>query len=63
LPKGLTPLEDLFESNDVARKPKLDPLRLDIEECNIGIEKKPKFVKLSEDLPPKEKLKYISFFK
>ena len=30
-PKGLTPLEDLFDSNDVARKPKMEPLRSDIE--------------------------------
>ena len=36
LPKGLTPLEDLFDSNDVARKPKMEPVRSDIEECNIG---------------------------
>ena len=35
-PKGLAPLEDLFDSNDVARKPKMEPLRSDIEECNIG---------------------------
>lgn len=34
-PKGLVPLEDLFDSNDVAIKPKMDPLRSDIEECNI----------------------------
>jgi len=26
-PKGLVPLEDLFDSNDVARKPKMEPLR------------------------------------
>ena len=30
-PKGLVPLEDLFDSNDVARKPKVEPLRADIE--------------------------------
>ena len=31
LPKGLTPLEDLFDSNDVPRKPKMEPLRSDIK--------------------------------
>ena len=31
LPKGLVPLEDLFDSNDVGRKPKIEPLRVDIE--------------------------------
>lgn len=39
-PKGLVPLEDLFDSNDVARKPKKEPLRTEIEECNIGTEEK-----------------------
>ena len=51
LPKGLTPLEDLFDSNDVARKPKMEPLRSDIEECNIGTQLKPKMIKLSKNLP------------
>ena len=36
LPKGLTPLEDLFDSNDVPKKPKMEPVKSDIEEYNIG---------------------------
>jgi len=63
LPKGLVPLEDLFDSNDVARKPKMEHLRADIEECNIGTEEKSKLIKISKELPPDEKLKYISLFK
>ena len=63
LPKGLTPLEDLFDSNDVSRKPKMEPLRSDIEECNISIELKPKMIKLSKALPQQEKEKYIALFK
>ena len=39
LPKGLAPLEDIFDSNDIARKQKMEPLRSDIEECNIGTNK------------------------
>ena len=35
LPKGLVPLEDFFDSNDVARKPKMEPLRSGIEQCSI----------------------------
>ena len=31
LPKGLTPLEDLFNSNDLARKLKMGPVRSNIE--------------------------------
>ena len=62
-PKGLAPLEDIFDSNDVARKQKMEPLRSDIEECNIGTKQKPKLIKLSKALPTQEKLKCISFFK
>ena len=36
LPKGLTPLEDLFDSNDIQNKPKMKPLKADIEEYNLG---------------------------
>ena len=54
---------DLFDSNDVARKPKMEPLRSDIEECNIGTKLKPKMIKLSKALPQQEKEKYIALFK
>ena len=63
LPKGLTPLEDLFDSNDVPRKPKMEPVRFDIEECNIGTEENRKLIKLSKSLPPTEKVKYIELLK
>ena len=63
LPKGLTPLEDLFDSNDVPRKPKMEPLRSDIEECNIGTDENPKLIKLSKSLPPTEKVKCIELLK
>ena len=63
LPKGLASLEDIFYSNDVSRKPKMEPLRSNIEECNIGTEEKPKLIKLSKALPPEEKLKYIILLK
>lgn len=63
LPKGLTPLEDLFDSNDVPKNPKMEPVRSDIEECNIGTELKPKMIKLSKYLPPQEKEQYIDLLK
>jgi hypothetical protein len=56
-------LEDLFDSNDVPRKPKMEPLKADIEECNIGTEENPKLIKLIKSLPPDEKVKYIELFK
>jgi len=59
LPKELTPLEDLFVSNDVPKKPKMEPLKSNIEECNIDSEEDPKMIKLSKSLPPNEKVKYI----
>jgi len=63
LPTGLTPLEDIFDSNDVPRKPKMQPLNAAIEECNIGTVEKPKIIKLSASLPPDQKPKYIDLFK
>ena len=36
--KGLVPLEELFDFNDVAKKPKLEPIETEVEECNIGSE-------------------------
>ena len=62
-PKGLAPLEDLFDSNDVSKKTKMEPLMSDIEECNIGTKENPRLIKISKVLSPTEKLKYISLFK
>jgi len=63
MPKGLTPLEDLFHLNDVPRKLKMEPLKSDKEECNIGSDEDPKLIKLSKSLPPNEKVKYIELLK
>ena len=38
LPKGLVPLEELFDFNDVAKKPKLECVESEVEDCNIGSE-------------------------
>jgi len=48
LPAGLTPLEDKFDSNDIPRKPKMQPLNAKIEDCNIGTTENPKIIKLSK---------------
>lgn len=63
LPAGLTPLEDMFDSNDVARKPKMEPLDAAIEEYNIGTTEYPKMIKLSKNLRPDQKPKYVDLFK
>jgi len=63
LPTGLTPLEDIFDSNDISRKPKIQPLNVEIENCNIGTAKNPKIIKMSKNLPFDQKTKYVELFK
>ena len=63
LPTGLTPLEDIFDANDVPRKPKMQPSNAAIEDCNIGTTERPKMIKLSQSLPPDQKPKYVDLFK
>eukprot|EP00253_Pinus_taeda_P025957 PITA_25957 len=60
IPKGLIPLEELFDQDDVACKPTLQPTKKGVEEVNIRTTANPKLVKLSKALPPKIKDKYIS---
>ena len=55
IPKGLIPLEKLFDHNDVAKDPKVQPVENDVQDHNIGTEESPKIVKLSKKLPAKEK--------
>jgi hypothetical protein len=50
IPKGLIPLEDLFDENDFARNPKVIPSSDEVEDYNIGIDVDPKIKKLSKDL-------------
>ena len=47
IPRGLAPLEDLFDFYDVAKKPTIEHSDSDVEECNIGTEDKPKMIKLA----------------
>ena len=63
MPKGLTPLEDLFDFNDIPKKPKMEPLKANIEDYNLGTEEKLKMVKLSKSLPPNKKLKYVELMR
>ena len=62
-PKGLGPLEELFDFNDVENKPKMELVETEVEEWNIGSELKPMMIKLSKNLPTHIKLKYIELFK
>ena len=50
----------MFDHNDVAKDPKVQPVENDIEDQNIGIEEVPIIVKLSKNLSVFEKEKYIN---
>ena len=50
--KYLIPLEELFDQDDVARKPSLMPTEKGVEDVNIGTTENPKMVKLSRALSP-----------
>jgi hypothetical protein len=50
IPKGLVPLERIFDKNDVALKDKILDDDGDTTQCNIGTKNEPKFVKLSRSM-------------
>ena len=59
IPKELVSLGKLFCNNDVAKNPKFIPDGNKVQYCNIGMEKKPKMVKLSKSMSLEEKSKYV----
>ena len=63
LPRGLEPLKEMFDFNDVGKKPKIESTENDVEEYNIGSPKEPKMIKISKNLPPHIKQRYIELFK
>jgi hypothetical protein len=63
IPKGLVLLEKLFANNDVARSPKIKVNEGDVEDCNIGTPKDPKIIKLSRNLSPEVKERYVKLMK
>jgi hypothetical protein len=63
IPKGLVPLEKLFDNNDVARSPKIIVNEGDVEDCNIGTHQDPNIINLSRTLSPEVKEKYIKLMK
>ena len=53
IPRGIIPLEKLFEQNDDSRDPKVKPAEDDVEDKNIGIKDNPRIVRLSKKFPTK----------
>jgi hypothetical protein len=52
IPKGLVPLENNFDENDVARNTKITANDEDVKYCNIRTQENPKIIKLSKMLSP-----------
>jgi hypothetical protein len=61
--KGLIPLEELFDNNDVAKILGVKPNGEDVHDVNIGMKKDPKVVKISSKLSQEVKEKYIQLLK
>jgi hypothetical protein len=63
IPRGLVPLERLFDQNDVPYQPDRKEKDPTVQEHNIGGKGQPKFINLSSKLTTDEKSKYCSVFK
>jgi ribonuclease HI len=63
IPRGLVPLERLFDSNDVSVKRKVSEEDDGTIQCNIGTESKPKYVKLSKSLTGEQRSEYVRLLK
>jgi hypothetical protein len=58
IPKGLIPLERLFDHNDMPLKSTLQPQLEEVEDCDVGTKEEPMMVKISKYLPLEVKSKY-----
>jgi ribonuclease HI len=63
IPRGLVPLERLFDGNDVPVKGRVLNEDTETTECNIGSQEKPRFVKLSSSLTREQKAEYTELLK
>ena len=63
IPKGLVPLEKLFDENDEAKNPRVSPNESEVDEFNIGTDKESKIVKLSKSLSSENKEKYLELMR
>ena len=63
IPRGLVPLEKLFDPNDVDREPQFVPSYEYVEDVNIGTEEQPNIIKIVRTLSHEPKQRYISLMK
>ena len=62
IPRGLVPLDRLFDKNDVPLQPSKVVEENQVEDLNLGIETDPKIVKLSRKIPGEYKKQYQKLF-
>jgi hypothetical protein len=63
IPRGLVPLEMIFDRNDVALKGKISEYDVDTTQCNISTESELKFVKLSRSLTMEQRFEYAGLLR
>jgi ribonuclease HI len=63
IPKGLIPLERLFNQDDIPLRSTLQPQPEEVEDCDIGTKENPRLVKLSKYLSPENKSKYAELLR
>ena len=62
IPRGLAPLERLFDKNDVPLQPNRVTEETQVEDLNLGTDVDPKIVKLSKEVPEEYKKLYQQLF-
>ena len=62
IPRGMVPLERLFDKNDVPLQPSKVVEENQGEDLNLGTEAEPKIVKLSKKIPEEYKKLYLKLF-
>jgi hypothetical protein len=60
IPRGLVPLERLFDNNDVYKGNSMKNQEEEVTECNIGTTENPNIIKLSKALVAEQKDMYVS---
>jgi ribonuclease HI len=63
IPRGLVPLERIFDRNDVSLKGEISKDDTGTIQCNIGTENEPKLVKLSRSLTKEQRSEYIGLLR
>jgi hypothetical protein len=63
IPKGLVPLERLFDSNEFYKGASMKSQEEEVTYCNIGTTKNPNIIKLSKALDAEQKDRYVSLIK